>query len=55
MVKYTAVIFEYAGFKFYIIINSAGDVVDAVPLPGQHYAAQRDRHRRAAMESYGND
>ena len=41
---------EYAGFTYYI----RGDWPDltAVPLPGQHPAAAKDKHRRAAVETF---
>jgi hypothetical protein len=43
-------VYEYAGFKFYVI--NRGNRLEMEPLPNQHHAAYRDRHRRAALDSY---
>jgi transposase len=44
------VTYEYAGFK-YEVTTEDGDVV-MTPIPGQHHAAWKERHRRAAKECY---
>lgn len=41
---------EYAGF-YYRIVKSQG-LIQAVPFSGQHYAAWKDKHVRAAIEDY---
>jgi hypothetical protein len=42
---------EYAGF-WYVIQRAADGSVTAEPEPGQHRAAYKDKHRRAAIETY---
>ena len=42
---------EYAGFWYEITKDDSGNYV-ATPLPGQHYAANRDKHKRAVLEEY---
>lgn len=39
--------YEYAGFVY--------QLPDFVPVEGQHQAAWKDRHRRAARECYKED
>lgn len=41
---------EYAGFHYTMTVGDDGRVIGAVPLPGQHPAASKERHRRAAIE-----
>jgi hypothetical protein len=43
------VIYEYAGFRYKIEDGFA------VPLPGQHPAANKERHKMAAMECWRDD
>lgn len=45
--------YEYAGFKyrFWWI----GDHWVAEPMPGQHHAAYKDKHRRAAIEQWQSE
>jgi hypothetical protein len=42
---------EYAGF-WYIIRREPDGRLVAEPEPGQHPAAAKDKHRRAAVETY---
>jgi hypothetical protein len=42
---------EYAGFRYVIDIGGAGNV-RAVPEEGQHQAAWKEKHRRAAVETF---
>lgn len=46
--------YEYAGFLYNIVIQEDGRLV-ADPIPGQHSAASKDKHRRAALEQYLSD
>jgi len=39
--------YEYAGFIYLV-----GDNHEMMPLPGQHPAAGKEKHRRAAREAY---
>lgn len=45
----------YAGFTYHIFINNDGTVMSAIPAPGQHRAAWKDKHKRAAMECFKID
>lgn len=45
--------YEYAGFH-YAIMELNGEI-SAVPLADQHYAANRDKHKRAAVECWQDD
>lgn len=42
---------EYAGFR-YVIVHEDGEPVRAEPVEGQHPAAAKDKHRRAALETF---
>ena len=42
--------YEYAGFRYIVYRNSIGVPENMVPVEGQHPAAGRDKHRRAARE-----
>jgi len=42
---------EYVGFQYEIVEKSPGHWV-AVPLPGQHPAANKEKHRRQALQDY---
>lgn len=42
---------EYAGFKYDITEDGDGGFT-VTPLPGQHRAVNKDKHRRAALEEY---
>lgn len=46
---------EYAGFQFDIWLDPQGRVEAARARPGQHSAAYKDKHRRAAIETYEQD
>ena len=41
---------EYAGFLFEVVSNQGN--INVVPMPGQHAAAHKDKHRMAAREEY---
>lgn len=41
--------YEYAGFHYHLTDGAM------VPLPGQHNAASKDKHRRAALECFVAD
>lgn len=43
---------EYAGFYYEIVEDEHGFARDAFPIRGQHKAASKDKHRRAACEEY---
>ena len=43
--------YEYAGFLYTLIRSADGDV-RAVPEPGQHPAARKQKHRMAALDSW---
>lgn len=45
------VIHEYAGFQYYMEFEN-GLAVRATPVPGQHPAVNKEKHRRAAVETY---
>ena len=46
-------IYEYAGFRY--TITTDGNHLRAAPLPGQHRAAAKDKHLRAAVECFMQD
>lgn len=46
--------YEYAGFRFNVTI-SEGDGVIMTALPGQHSAAYKDKHLRAAYNCFIED
>lgn len=46
-------IYEYAGFQFEIETEHGRTI--ATPLPGQHPAAYKEKHARAAVEQYEDD
>jgi hypothetical protein len=46
-----SVIHEYAGFRYFMEYEN-GLAVRATPCPGQHPAANKEKHRRAALETY---
>lgn len=41
----------YAGFSYTIARGEKGFLI-ATPLPGQHRAAGKERHRRGAIDEY---
>ncbi len=41
---------EYAGFLY--TIDGTPQRLTATPLPGQHRAANKEKHRRAAVETF---
>ncbi len=47
-------IYEYAGFHYDMEMKD-GKAVWAHPQEGQHRAATKDRHRRAAVESFNQE
>lgn len=51
----TTPVYEYAGFLFAITTDTAGAAIQACPLPGQHPAAGKDKHRRAAIEGFNSE
>lgn len=42
----------YAGFRYQMVMGLKGQAVMAVPMPGQHPAAAKGRHCRAAVEEF---
>lgn len=46
------VIHEYAGFHYDMDLDDTGKAISAHPLIGQHKAAGKDKHRKAAVETY---
>lgn len=46
-------IYEYAGFNYYVIHVPGG--IEMRPVEGQHPAAQKEKHRRAARDCYLQD
>lgn len=51
----TRVTYTYAGFRFEITVDEAGNALGAWPVPGQHPSAQKGLHRRNAMQSYTDE
>ncbi len=45
--------YEYAGFQYKV--TQSGRVTLLAPVPGQHAAAGRDKHMRAALECWYAD
>lgn len=45
------VVHEYAGFRYYMQFEN-GLAARAIPCPDQHPAANKDKHRRVAVETY---
>lgn len=47
---------EYAGFRYRIVAMPCEDGLwlEAYPHPGQHPAASKAKHRRAAVETYSS-
>jgi hypothetical protein len=43
---------QYAGFRYQMVMGLKGQAVMAIPLPGQHKAAAKGRHCRAAVEQF---
>ncbi len=43
---------EYAGFIYEIVVNRDGSAAWASPAHGQHRAAAKEKHRRAAIEEF---
>lgn len=43
---------EYAGFLYQLVMGLKGQAVMATPLPGQHRAAAKGKHCRAAVEIF---
>lgn len=43
---------EYAGFRYRVATNSDYGFYTATPLEGQHSAANKEKHRMAAIEKY---
>lgn len=46
-------VYEYAGFQY--DVYKVGIGVELRPVPGQHQAAQKERHVRAARDQYKQD
>jgi len=42
--------YEYAGFHYTIVVD--GDKVTVIPAAGQHPAASKEKHVRAALECF---
>lgn len=42
---------EYAGFRYDITEDGDGGFT-VTPLPGQHPAVNKDKHKRAALDEY---
>jgi len=45
---------EYVGFRYWIDFAPDGSPRAAIPFEGQHKAASKDKHCRAALEEYIN-
>ncbi len=45
--------YEYAGFRYRMV--EEGGRFRAIPLPGQHPAASKDRHRRNAESQFAEE
>lgn len=45
---------EYAGFRYQIVLGLKGQAVMAVPISGQHPAAGKGKHCRAAVEQFNS-
>ena len=45
--------YEYAGFMYYILPTPAG--YEVTPAPGQHSAANKDKHCTAALQCWLDD
>jgi hypothetical protein len=43
--------YEYAGFRYYVDIDAIG-TIRMTPVEGQHWAAAKDKHIRAARDMY---
>jgi hypothetical protein len=43
-------IYEYAGFRY--VVTHTEDHVTMTPVPGQHFAAARERNIRNAIQMY---
>jgi len=48
----TSVKVEYAGFSYLIDMREGDNILRAYPVPGQHPAAAKEKHRRAALQIY---
>jgi hypothetical protein len=46
---------EYAGFRYQLVMGLKGQAVMALPIPGQHKAAGKGKHCRAAVEKYNQE
>jgi hypothetical protein len=44
-------VYEYAGFRYYVDVDAIG-TVRVLPVEGQHWAASKDKHLRAARDAY---
>ena len=49
------IIYEYIGFTYKIVLDDPCGFPVAVPLDGQHSAARKDKHCRAAVECWEQD
>lgn len=47
-------VIEYAGFQYQLVMGLKGQAVMATPLPGQHRAAAKGKHCRAAVEEFNS-
>jgi hypothetical protein len=48
-------VYEYAGFDYILTLDDDGRAAWAKPVDGQHIAAGKDKHRRAAVEMYNQE
>lgn len=55
MMTFKTTEYEYAGFKFIIEHDDGGVVTSCVAATGQHPAAYKDKHARAARECFADD
>lgn len=48
-------IHEYAGFQYEMVLDETGKAIRALPYPHQHSAASKEKHRRAAIDTYNEE
>lgn len=49
------VTYEYAGFRYIMTLDETCKAVSARPAEGQHPAARKEKHLRAAVELYNEE
>jgi len=47
--------YEYAGFRYILVLNDQGKAISAVAEFPQHPASMKEKHLRAAVDCYNQD